>query len=79
MVNHPNRSKSGRSHIISRDELLSYIEEERWTRYASSASANRVKTLEFSNRNQFKVAVSGTIVYGGQSVTEAVEAYNEAG
>jgi hypothetical protein len=66
-------------HTISRDELISHMETERWERYASSASKLGYKSLEFSNRRQFKVMANGEPIYFGQSVTDAVNAYNEAG
>ena len=66
-------------HTISRDELISHIEAERWERYASSASALGFKYLEFSNRRQFKVMIDEALAYVGQSVTDAVNAYNEEG
>lgn len=73
-------------HTISRDELISHMEAERWERYASSAIRRPhghhllgYKSLEFSNRRQFKVMANGEPIYFGQSVTDAVNAYNEAG
>lgn len=64
-------------HTISRDDLLAYLEEERWVPYASSASENGAKSLHFSTRRQFRVTVGGRVIYIGQSVTDAVNAYNE--
>ena len=67
-------------HMITRDELIAYIEAERWERYTSSASRWRgSKYLEFSNRRQFRVIADGEPIYSGYSLTEAVNAYNEAG
>lgn len=67
-----------RPHTISRDELITDMEEERWTKYSSFSTRNGSKYLSFSSRGNFKVTVSGTVIYSGQSVTDAVNAYNEA-
>jgi len=65
-------------HIISRDDLIAHLEVERWERYASSACVEHgTKALDFSSRRQFRVTVGGSVVYTGQSPTDAVNAYNE--
>lgn len=65
-------------HTITRDDLIAHLEAERWERYASSAGNNHAtKSLEFSTHRQFRVTVGGSVVYAGQSPTDAVNAYNE--
>jgi hypothetical protein len=65
-------------HTITRDDLIAHIEAERWERYASAACAGKgAKSLDFSTQRQFRVTVGGTIIYIGQSPTDAVNAYNE--
>lgn len=65
-------------HIITRDDLISHLEAERWERYASAASGHGAKSLDFSTQRQFRVTISGQVTYIGQSPTDAVEAYNAA-
>ena len=64
-------------HTITPDELIAYLERERWERYASSATPLSTKWIEISNKGKFRVMVDGSISYCGHSLMAAVCAYNE--
>lgn len=68
-------------HTITRDELIDWMGEERWTTFASSFGDGSNKRLDVElglDPNQFRVIDHDGLVYLGIHETAAIAAYNAA-
>lgn len=64
-------------HTITEKEITDWLTADAWHLAASSAGNGSNKRLE-TNKGTFRVKDHGEITYAGDSVSAAVDAYNQA-
>ena len=65
-------------HTITVDELRKWADTEVWHLAASSFGEKSEKKLEMNNRRFFRVTDHGEVIYAGDTMEPAVDAYNAA-